>query len=84
MLRWTPTVNVSLHALGRRFERARGRDRSHAALWRDIVPLADASGDAGERVDAGEGFWLGEPIEAVGEGGRTPRIRSVRTWLNSG
>ena len=76
---WTPFVAVSLHALARRIER--GRQRSHEALWRDIVALAD-TGEEGDRVDTTGGAWWGGPIDAgAGDEGRTIRLRSIRTWL---
>ncbi len=56
--------------------------RSDVALWADLLVLA-AAGDDGDRVDTDGGFWLGRTIDATGEGGRTIRIRSVRTWLAS-
>ena len=75
--RWTPFVNVSLHALARRIERS---ERDPAAIWRDIALLADAGGE-GERVNTGEGFWLGKVISVSDEPDRVIKLRSVRTWI---
>lgn len=78
---WAPLVNVSLHALGRRLER--GHERSHEALTRDLVVLADA-GDDGERVNTSDGFWLGSMVNANNTNtGGVIRIRNVRTWLDA-
>ncbi len=78
--RWRPITNVSLHALARRV--ARGRDRSHDAMFRDIALLPAADAD-GERVDTIGGYWLGRTIDAMGEAGRVFTMRSVRTWLDA-
>lgn len=77
--RWSPMVNVSMHALARHEERR--PQRSDAALWQDLVRLAGA-GDEGERVETPHGFWLGGVIEA-GDANRAIRMRSVRRWLNT-
>ncbi len=58
----------------------RHRRPSQDALWADIAVLA-AAGEEGDRTDAGEGFWLGRMITAEGEGGRTIKLRNIRTWL---
>jgi hypothetical protein len=78
--RWTPLINVSLHALARRVERH--HDRSHEALLRDVAQLADTGDIAGDRIDTPNGWWLGSVINAADEHGRTIRMRNVRTWIS--
>jgi hypothetical protein len=76
---WTPRVNISLHALGRWFERS--GEREHTALIRDLAMLAQADEKA-ERVETPGGFWLGQVIDAMDDGaGKGVKMRNVRTWI---
>lgn len=60
--RWTPLVNISLHALARHIERS--RDRSPGTLVNDITLLADVPDDE-ERTATPHGFWLGGCVDAL-------------------
>jgi hypothetical protein len=76
--RWTPLVNVSLHALARRIERSRLRD--HVAIFHDIALLASVN--AADRTPTRDGFWLSSLIDARDAQKRVMPIRSVRTWID--
>jgi hypothetical protein len=74
----TPLVVLSLHAMGRWFERSGRRD--YCSLLRDIVPLLAAT--ATDRISANNGDWLGSVTVAHGDqGGRNFVVRSVRTFV---
>jgi hypothetical protein len=75
-VRWTPVAVVSAHALGRRLER--GAVHSHAALAADLALLADA-GPEGDRVPAGDGWWIGGVVQMQGRHGISV-ARAVRTF----
>jgi hypothetical protein len=85
--RWLPSAIISAHALARRIER--GADRTHAALVADLAVLAHAVSlppkqerktDAdGDRVAAGDGFWVGGVVNVQGRHG-IMQARAVRTF----
>jgi hypothetical protein len=77
--RCMPSALVSLHSLGRWFERSGIRD--HAALTHDLAVLAEVGDDADDRVATpdSDGAWVGAVINIRGEG-EAVRARSVRTW----
>jgi hypothetical protein len=81
---------VSLHALGRRYER--GRDHSHAAIIADLQALATVNVNDAERFPEGERFqiptprgsWCGTAVGvgmAADVGGNAVRL-VVRTFLD--
>jgi hypothetical protein len=78
-LHWTPVAVISLHALGRWFERSRLRE--HEALIAAVAVLVDTD-ETIDRVPTSSsgGFWLGAVVEGLndhdGKG-------DVRTWLAS-
>jgi hypothetical protein len=75
---WAPIATVSMHALGRWFERTGLRE--HDALIEALGVLVPAR--EAERVESAGGFWLGGVINAMDDGaGKGCRIRNVRTWL---
>jgi hypothetical protein len=79
---WQPLATVSLHALGRWFERSGERDQS--ALVRDLALLIAASDEA-EKIDTPGGFWLGAVINAVDDVAKKGvKLRNVRTWISDG
>jgi hypothetical protein len=73
-----PIAVASLHALGRRLQRGRGRD--HPALVRDLGLLADAP-DGGDAVATPEadGSWIGGMVQMNSQDGWST-ARAVRTW----
>lgn len=85
-VRVAPIVCFSLHALSRRFQRARD--------WRDASVVADLSdclrsenwfeAENGEQViDVANGRWLGETTSAGADRGQTFRLHSIRTFVGS-
>jgi hypothetical protein len=75
-VRWTPVAVISAHALGRRLER--GAERTHAALTADLTLLVNAGLD-GDRVPAGDGWWIGSVVQMQGRHG-IATARAVRTF----
>ena len=77
---WMARGFVSMHALGRWFERTGHRD--HERLLADLAVLA-AAGDDDDRVATPEGgYWLGS-METMGGTDRvTALARNVRTWVD--
>jgi hypothetical protein len=77
---WEPVAKVSMHALGRFFERSGMRD--HDALVAALAGLVGASAEM-ERVPAAGGVWLGDVVRAThnGQDKGSCLIRNVRTWL---
>lgn len=76
-----PLASISAHALARRFER--GASRDHASVLDDLCAFLDA-GEDGERVAAGNGYWIGSIIPAIDE--RTKervRLRNVRSFFDA-
>jgi hypothetical protein len=79
-----PIAVVSLHALGRRLERGRGREQ--AALIRDIALLAGATGDGDVATPEADGLWVGHMVKMQGQNlaSTDPQgwalARAVRTW----
>jgi hypothetical protein len=73
----TPIAVVSLHALGRRLERGRGRDQ--AAIIRDLARLADAPERDEVATPESEGAWIGYVVQMKGVDGWAT-ARAVRTW----
>ncbi len=73
---------VNLHALGRRFERA--RDRSGTAMLADLRKLATAAAvreGAVAVVELAEGAWAGEMIDARDPRGHVEKTLAIRTYL---
>jgi hypothetical protein len=73
----TPIAVASLHALGRRLERGRGRDQ--AAMIRDLSLLAYAEERDEVETPEAEGRWIGYPVQMKGVDGWSV-ARAVRTW----
>jgi hypothetical protein len=81
--RWEPLVAISLHGLGRRFERAPASDS--AAILADLALLLGADASAGQ-ITTPHGTWLGDRIDcriSAGDPGVTRRgsCVSVRTFV---
>jgi hypothetical protein len=78
-LRWTPVACVSLHAMGRWFERSGLRE--HEALTAALAVLVETD-ESLERVNTRDGFWLGGVVEAMNDAEhKGVKLRNVRTWL---
>jgi hypothetical protein len=56
----------------------RGRERSRATLFADLVLLAEAPDD-GDKVATDDGLWIGSVIGVKDRNGRTT-ARAVRTF----
>jgi hypothetical protein len=80
---WRPVVNVSLHSLGRWFERGHPC-REPAALLADLTTLAQAGANGGEVHCPPRGIWKGGMIEAFDDVRRQGvKLRNVRTWVEA-
>jgi hypothetical protein len=79
---WMPRAIVTLHALGRWFERTDWGD--HDRLLADLAVLGLApDGGEDERVPTPDGgCWLGPMEVMTGTVKLTVRARNVRTWVD--
>jgi hypothetical protein len=79
-------VNVSMHALGRRYER--GGARTDDTVMADLQALTTAYPDTIRRpldsefkISAGSGFWIGTTEMVRNQGGYRIPIMSTRTFV---
>ena len=76
-----PLATISLHALGRRFQRGGCYE---AAVMQDLKDIMRVGVTPGDDVRCHTGLWVG-PVIACGDAyrQRTVRLRDVRSYLSS-